>query len=134
MIRRRVQKICTDPSRTKQSFVDECDINKIVARASQTGFIAHANKRVPHYGDYSNVVDFQTAIERVRIAEDQFNALPAKIRSRFKNDPAEFLAFVGDEKNKDEAIELGLFSKPEPKEPVSPVKAPEPPPKEGSGE
>jgi phage internal scaffolding protein len=42
-------------------------------------------------------------------AQDSFLALPAKIRSRFGNDPALFVEFASDEANKDEMKALGLF-------------------------
>lgn len=101
-----------NPVRTKQSFRDACDMNKILAMAEQSGLVNHVNTTGGSYLDCSNVVDYQTAVNLVNDAEDAFNALPAAIRKRFENDPAEILAFLGDEKNLDEAIEIGLIPKP----------------------
>jgi len=53
--------------------------------------------------------DFQSVALRVRADEDAFAALPAKIRARFSNRPAELVAFVSDSANYDEAVELGLI-------------------------
>ena len=39
------------PSMTKQSFKDECDINKIMAKFQKTGAIEHYAKHAPSYGD-----------------------------------------------------------------------------------
>ena len=40
-------------------------------------------------------------------------ALDANVRKRFHNDPAELIDFVSDEKNRDEAVRLGLLQIPE---------------------
>lgn len=118
---RRVKHVNFGVGRTKQSFKDACDINKIVGRAIKTGFLNHCSTQVPSYGDYSNVPDYQTSIDIVSKANGQFSALPSEIRKRFDNDPVKFLDFVGDIKNKEEAMEIGLIPKP-------PVPPPVPPP------
>jgi len=60
-------------------------------------------------------------------AQADFMDLPAKIRQRFNNNPAELIAFLQSPSNVDEAVELGLMekiSKPEPKpEPPAPAEA-----------
>lgn len=93
--------------RTKQSFKDDTDINNILARFIQTGTLDFANKNQPQYGEIA-VADFQSAMNIVASANSMFAELPAALRNRFKNDPSEFLAFVQDERNTEEAIELGL--------------------------
>ena len=45
-------------------------------------------------------------------AQENFSELPAHIRKRFGNDPEQFLDFVTDENNKDEAIRLGMLDTP----------------------
>lgn len=99
----------TDPSLTKQSFKDECDINYIVAKFAKTGVLDHEALVKPKFGDFLGVTDYQTALNQVIEAEEAFDALPAKVRSRFKNQPVEFLEFCSDEKNYDEMVELGLI-------------------------
>jgi hypothetical protein len=54
-----------------------------------------------------------------------FMSLPAKIRSRFQNDPGAFLDFVQNPENRDEMIELGL-AKAQPRAPVEPEAEPSP--------
>jgi len=39
--------------------------------------------------------------------------LPADLRARFDNDPAQLIQFLENSDNKDEAIKLGLVNKPE---------------------
>lgn len=98
---------CEDPSRTKQSFKEECDINTILKRFNITGQLPVCPLQ-PQYGDFSGVFDYQTALNAVIAAQDSFNALPATLRNRFANDPAAFVDFCSDESNREEMIRLGL--------------------------
>lgn len=99
-----------EPSMTKQSFVAECDINNIVRAFTETGQVAHVNEKAAMgaFVDLPDTVDFQQAIEIARAGETAFMALPAQMRARFGNDPAQFLDFVADPANQDELIKLGL--------------------------
>lgn len=109
------------PSMAKQSFKDETNINTIMQRYERTGLLEHSSSSSPQYGDFSNVTDYQTAINAVMDAQLAFSELPARVRRRFDNDPAEFMAFLHDEANLDEARELGLA-------PPAPVTPPDPSP------
>lgn len=117
----------SQPSVTRQGFKDECDINVIMARYQATGVIDFVNKHEGSFADVS-AIDFQTAQETVARARSAFNDLPSSLRERFENDPAQFLEFVQDDKNRAEAMELGLL-RPEAKlPPVPPPPAPPAPP------
>ncbi|AXL15508.1 internal scaffolding protein [Microviridae sp.] len=103
------------PSLTKQAHKGECDVNKIVGGYVKTGTVSHGNPISPSYTD--NVeFDFHRSMDLILDAQEQFAALPAKVRKRFSNDPASFLEFMHDEDNLDEARKLGLF----PPAPVEP--------------
>lgn len=102
---------CPEPGRTKQSEKDSCDINIITKRYEKTGSLPEMIQREPRYGDFSNVPTFQEALEVVSLAEEQFAALDAHIRTRFGNDPAQFLAFATDKSNLEEMVKLGLATK-----------------------
>lgn len=104
-------------SRTKQSDKDSCDINLIMRRYETTGAIDHINPRAPNWGEFHSVPDFHTAQNTILEAEEAFARLPASVRDRFGNDPAQMLAFLADDANREEAIELGLVRAPDP-EPV----------------
>lgn len=93
---------------TKQEFRDECDVNRIMARHLATGQMPVMNQRAPQYLDVSGI-DFQQSMEFVAGAKTLFNELPSAIRNRFKNDPAEFLDFCSQEKNRPEMAEMGLL-------------------------
>ena len=56
------------PSRTKQSFKEDCDVNVIVNRFVSGGELTHLNRLAPQYGDVSNAVDLQAALELVEEA------------------------------------------------------------------
>jgi len=107
----RVQLTTREPSRTKQAFKAECDINTIIARFLRTGQIDMAQRLEPRYGDCTGI-EFQSAMLKVKEAQSLFSELPSAIRSRFRNEPAEFLTFIQDPNNRDEAIKLGLIEKP----------------------
>lgn len=123
--------ITSPPSRTKQDFKDQCDINNIIKSFKLTGQITHLNQQAA-MGRFENLpdeIDFQTSMNTIRTAGLAFEALPAKLRDRFGNDPAAFLSFVADPENKDEATRLGIFNKPaEPATAAGGAPPPPPPP------
>lgn len=102
---------CKDGSRTQQEFAKETDINYIAARFGLTGQLPQV-LQLPTYGDFTGIFDYQTALNVVNDAKQDFMTLPAKIRSRFNNNPQELLEFMDDDANTDEAIALGLATKP----------------------
>lgn len=94
--------------RTKQSMRDECDINLIMAKYQKTGAIAHVNSHGAKY-DFATSQDFSEAMRTVTVAQDMFDHLPSSIRNRFANDPGQFLDFVQDADNREEAVKLGIL-------------------------
>lgn len=96
------------PSLTKQSFRDECNINKIVSRYKQTGVMSHQSAKQPHYMDATTAVSYEQAFDIVQQAEAAFAQLPAKVRRNFGNDPGAFAAFASDPANIDQMREWGL--------------------------
>lgn len=110
---------CYVGSMTKQEFAADCDINNIVKNFMKTGQLP-LSKRMPHYGDFTSALDFQSSLHVVIRAQEQFSSLPADVRKRFGNDPAEFLDFINNPENAQEAIKLGLATE------VVPDPTPEP--------
>ncbi len=108
-----------ESGRSKQSFVDECDINFIMNKWKRTGELPPDHKQPPTYGDFTNVADYMQAQNSILQADQAFGALPAWMRARFQNDPAELIAFVDDPQNLEEAQKLGLVEPP-PSEDVLP--------------
>lgn len=119
------------PSMTVQADKDLTDVNKIVARFKT------ARMPLPFAPwesvDVSSAVDYHQAMSVVAKASSSFEGLPSRVRRRFNNDPGEFLRFVEDKRNYDEAVELGLIApdkarkrKAPPKEPAAPAREEEP--------
>lgn len=110
---------CEDKSLTLQSQAAEADINFILKRFNVTGVLPEG-KRVPTYGDFSEVVDYRGALDLIRAADQAFMSVPADVRARFSNDPATFVEFCSNEANIEELRRLGLAP---PREPVAPAAA-----------
>lgn len=119
--RGRVQSVPEGETRTKQSFKDTTDINRIMSSYKRTGLVSHVSPGGARYEDLPDAFDFHEAASRVVLANQAFQALPARLRDRFGNEPGPLLAFLQDVKNRDEAIALGLIERP-----VSPVADPVP--------
>ena len=98
---------CEEPSLAQQHFKDECDINNILRQFNITGLLPDTPLS-PRYGDFSGIGDYHTALNRVIAAQDEFDALPAQIRARFDNDPAQLIEFMENSENRPEAEKLGL--------------------------
>lgn len=106
------------PSKTKQSFRDMVNTNKIIQKYRQTGIINHITSKDGVYGDFSEMKDFSGALNTVIKAKQQFEGLPSEVRNRFGNDPQQLILFLQDPKNIDESVKLGLrVKKEEPKKP-----------------
>lgn len=119
----------TDKSRTKQAMKQDCDINKIMKQHASTGLTTHLNSQSPLYGDFSNIPDYQSAMNTVILAQDMFINLPSDIRAKFHNDPNELIKFMDNPENHAEAIELGIKKKLDtPEYPSEPSTEPEDPP------
>lgn len=117
----------TEPSMTKQSFKDECDINQIMAKYQKTGLITHIKKFEGEYGEY-DPIDFTTAMQTIAEGQSMFEELPSQARKYFDNDPSKFMEFVQNPDNVEKMKELGLgYEMPKTKEPKAELspKAPE---------
>jgi len=98
-------------SRTQQHFAKEADINNIMRRYQKTGILGNPadGLRKGFFGDFTMVSDFQTMVNQIQEAQLRFMALPALVRERFANDPAQLMAFIADPKNIEEGRKLGLI-------------------------
>lgn len=99
--------VCPEPTLAQQQFREEADINIIMERFGRTGELV-APVRMPQYGDFTGVDDYHSAMNAVIAAQVSFDALPAKLRARFENDPGKFVEFCLDDSNREEAVALGL--------------------------
>lgn len=114
---------CVGASRTQQNFKDECDINVIMRKYSDLDTVPKG-VRIPQYGDFSGVSDYHSAANALALARESFDAMPARVRAKFKNDPEAFVEFCSAPENGDELVALGLADR----RPVAPPVAPVAPP------
>lgn len=122
-----------EPSLTKQSFKDECDINNIVRKFETTGILDHVNQAAQRgvYEDLPSGLDLQAALNIKRQAEEAFLALPAAARAEFDNDPVKFVTAWENpsEAQQERFIALGLATDNRPpKPPAASPAVPEAPP------
>jgi phage internal scaffolding protein len=101
--------VCEEPTRAQQHHKDECDINVILERFGKTGQVP-VNAISGTYGDFSGVHDYHTAMNALIAAESEFAALPAQLRNKFANDPANLVQFLDNPDNRAEAEKLGLVN------------------------
>ncbi len=113
-----------DDGMTKQSFRDECDINKILPKAAATGLMSHVNRAQGSMRDLSEAVDYKTGLDLINEAEEAFMELPARLRKEYDNDPGKLLAAIEDPEQHDRLYELGLAERPDKPEEVDPDKQP----------
>lgn len=108
----------TDPDieLTEQHHVSKVNINNIIDRYNRSGMLPQLVGSKPMFGDFSSGDDYHDACDKVIKAQNAFMSLPAKVRSRFKNDPENLFEFLSDENNRKEAVELGLIPREVPKE------------------
>lgn len=112
---------------TKQSFKDECDINTLMRRYQSTGEIPNMDTRAPQFLDATGF-DYQQHMTFIAEANSLFQDLPSSIRNQFANDPAKFLDFTADDRNRVKMAEMGLLSTEATKAILNPPSAPKSPP------
>lgn len=111
---------CEDPTRAQQQFKEECDINVILERFGVTGVLPQQVK-TPLQEDFLEATTFQESLHVMMQAEDAFMKMSAQVRKRFDNDPALFVDYFSDERNREEAEKLGLVMKKEKPAPPEPM-------------
>lgn len=101
------------------------DIHNIMKKFERDGILHHVNTVKGRYADYPGEVDFHQMQNTIALAKTMFETVPPDIRSKFHNDPGEFVDFMTNEANYSEIKELGIEPDWLP-EPV--IAAPEPDP------
>lgn len=112
-VRRRVQFATSGESLTLQSDMADANINNIIAKYRKGQLVDHVAKYQGEYGDFTEFPDnYHEAMIKVAEANSMFESVPADIRTRFNNDPGEFLSFVLDPANGAEMVKMGLKKPP----------------------
>jgi len=105
-------------SLTQRHFAAQADINTKVAKhlrsvpGANLSNIGQGGTRQPIFGDFTRI-DYQDMLNKVTDIDQQFQALPGRVRNRFRNRPDQLLAFLEDPKNLKEAVKLGLCKVPD---------------------
>ena len=106
----------TLPSMTCQQFAGEADVNYLIDRYKRTGSyydpmsaVNGAPPRIPTFADISDLSDMQTSLETVFRAQEIFAALPAVLRERWNNNPAELVAYASDPAHEAELVKCGVL-------------------------
>jgi len=98
-------------SMTEQSHAKSCDINVIMQKYQKSGVLDHVNKHQENYG-FCTSADLHESLNQIKTAQEMFDDLPSKARTKFNNDPAQFLDFVQDPENEAQLFDLGLSDYP----------------------
>ena len=100
--------VCQDPHLTKQSFKDQCDINRVLDRAKRGASLSHLENYQGEYGDFSDWDEntYQDMLLDISRANSVFYDLPAELRAEYGNNPGKFFSFVNDPANKDRLEEI----------------------------
>lgn len=93
--------------KTQQHLKDDADINVILKRFGVTGELPN-NVKMPQYGDFTGITDFQSALHAVQEADDSFMSMPPDFRAKFDNNPHLFVEWCLDPSNIEEATRMGL--------------------------
>lgn len=121
-----------EPSMTQQHYANEVNINDIMRKYSQTGYLTDPTKQARREAMFGASVDQNMSYHDMQIKmqeiDDEFMQIPAHIRKYFKNDPMELMKFLADPENRVAAQKLGLIPCPEP-EHIQKVKIIDPDPK-----
>lgn len=103
----------------QQQFKQETDINWIVKNYQ----IPNTPVDLSQYGDFSDPITYQSAMNILATADQQFMLLSPEIRARFENDPQKMLEFVANPENSKDLIKMGLATETLPRVPSDLEKA-----------
>lgn len=101
------------PSMVQQSDKDSTDINLIIKRYCECGICPTCTVKQPISEDVAMLSgeDFNSMMQKMAQVNNQFNELPAEVRKKFANNPANMLEFIQDPNNRKEAEKLGLLKR-----------------------
>lgn len=102
-----------EESMTQQDDAKDADINVIVSRFIKSGQLPQMIQPALS-GDFTNALDFRECQDKLTAANQAFAEIPAKIRARFSNDPAQFIEFASNPENLEELRKMGLAPPPAP--------------------
>lgn len=105
----RFKTVNNEPSRTKQSFAEECDVNSIVKRHDARALVQSLSLAERTYADVTTFQDFHQVMNTLVQAEQDFQQLPSEARAIFDNDVANWLDTAHDADKRNALVDLGLL-------------------------
>lgn len=115
----RVSQVNTGPSKTQQQFKAECDVNNIIKRYHKDPQLwSELINKVqdpssPEFQDFTNIGDFQSAMEKVSQIGEFFQSIPSEVRRKYNQDPAALFKAMQNPDNWIELANSGVLSKTE---------------------
>jgi len=100
-----------EPSMTDQSQAAATDINNIVKQYLKTGDEAYLKRRAGQYADLTQIGDLAESLTQIELANEAFMELPSDLRLKLGNDPVQFIEWINDPQNVDEAVKHGFLVK-----------------------
>ena len=103
-----------EASMTIESEAPGTTIDSYLKRYQATGLLGDPVRySAGQFGDFADLQTFQESMNTVARVTETFAALPAALRAKFDNNPANYVEFISDPANVKEAVELGLLDAPE---------------------
>lgn len=91
MIRRRLQTVNDEPSKTIQSDTPRADIHEILKKYHEVGIVDHLASVDAMFLDVSEFTDYADLRRQTAEAEQHFLSLPSKLREVFNHDVYDWL-------------------------------------------
>lgn len=109
--RRHVPARAGSDGRTQAQYLEECDINVVVAkyRRADEPWPVNRNGAEPMYADLPDSTDLHSALTMVQDATNAFESLPAEVRERYLNDPVNFLSALQTPSERDFLLDTGVL-------------------------
>lgn len=120
---RRVQIDCSQGGLTDQSFKNDADINVIVERFNKTGILPTIERK-SYFADVTEIPTLEQAFDIVDKAREQFGKLPAEVRRKMGDNPANLENFINDEDNAEFLKKHGVLIEKTPDPTPEPTPAP----------
>lgn len=97
------------PSTVQAQFADACQTDNILKKYSALGMNPFAQPGVGEYLDCTQCVDLRTSLQMKQVVDEYFQALPAEIRLRYRNDSMVFSEAVLNNTDDDFLREQGIL-------------------------
>lgn len=100
--------ICEEESLCEQHHAIDCDIANIMRKHSAGDMLAHVKNVKLQFGDFTEINEYDDALNTIAKSREAFEALPSKVREAFGNNPGLFVEAVTDPSRRDDLVRLGL--------------------------